>query len=276
MRYVTSRRRWEEARAIAPTLAAGADRMRKGWFHRSSAAVESGATYTSINAFSDEPTPSLDLNPERNARLHRRVADQSSNLPPPASPEAHRHVTPTEFDLPSADIGDEPMADESPANDFADRGFDFDDSTENSSREIAKRFAPASATAMAKDLDKARVTSAQMSTPSRASAPAVAAKPVVSNGLLAGLARNRVQPQWKRPSLNMLKRPSVQKPRPELSQTVMRGNARLLEDVLADFGIKARSRTSGRGPVVTLYELEPSRGTKSSRVIGLLKISRAR
>ena len=67
----------------------------------------------------------------------------------------------------------------------------------------------------------------------------------------------------------MLKRPAAAKPRPELSQTVMRGNARLLEDVLADFGIKGEVKDIRPGPVVTLYELEPSRGTKSSRVIGL-------
>ncbi len=267
MRYATSKQRWEEARAIAPTLAAGADRVRKGWFQRSSAATESAAAYTSINAFSDESTPSLDLNPERNARLHRRAADEPSALPPSASSEGRRHVVRAEFDAPHADIGDEPTADERHAEDFADRGFDFDDSTENSSREIAKRFAPASAAAMAKDIDKASATSTQ--TPARASVPTVAAKPVVTNGLLGGLARNRVPPQWKRPSLNMLKRPSVQKPKPELSQTVMRGNARLLEDVLADFGIKGEVKDIRPGPVVTLYELEPSRGTKSSRVIGL-------
>jgi len=83
------------------------------------------------------------------------------------------------------------------------------------------------------------------------------------------LARGRAEPQWRRPSLNMLKRPAAAKPRPELSQTVMRGNARLLEDVLADFGIKGEVKDIRPGPVVTLYELEPSRGTKSSRVIGL-------
>ena len=49
----------------------------------------------------------------------------------------------------------------------------------------------------------------------------------------------------------------------------MRGNARLLEDVLADFGVKGEVKDIKPGPVVTLYELEPARGTKSSRVIGL-------
>ena len=99
--------------------------------------------------------------------------------------------------------------------------------------------------------------------------PAPTPPPKATNGLLGSLARGRAEPQWRRPSLNMLKRPAAAKPRPELSQTVMRGNARLLEDVLADFGIKGEVKDIRPGPVVTLYELEPSRGTKSSRVIGL-------
>ena len=55
----------------------------------------------------------------------------------------------------------------------------------------------------------------------------------------------------------------------EISQAVMRGNARLLEDVLADFGVKGEIKDIRPGPVVTLYELEPARGIKSARVIGL-------
>jgi S-DNA-T family DNA segregation ATPase FtsK/SpoIIIE len=90
----------------------------------------------------------------------------------------------------------------------------------------------------------------------------------VANGLLGGLRKN-VAPQWKRPSLNVFKRAPSARPNPELSQTVMRGNARLLEDVLADFGVKGEVKDIRPGPVVTLYEFEPSRGTKSSRIIGL-------
>ncbi len=91
------------------------------------------------------------------------------------------------------------------------------------------------------------------------------------NGYLASIPRRKgdVARQWKRPSLNLLKRASAAKPGPELSQTVMRGNARLLEDVLNDFGVKGEVKDIKPGPVVTLYELEPARGTKSSRVIGL-------
>jgi S-DNA-T family DNA segregation ATPase FtsK/SpoIIIE len=46
-------------------------------------------------------------------------------------------------------------------------------------------------------------------------------------------------------------------------------NARLLETVLADFGVRGRIVKVRPGPVVTLYELEPAPGTKTARVIGL-------
>ncbi|MDW3204629.1 MAG: DNA translocase FtsK 4TM domain-containing protein [Alphaproteobacteria bacterium] len=46
-------------------------------------------------------------------------------------------------------------------------------------------------------------------------------------------------------------------------------NARMLEGVLEDFGVKGEIVRVRPGPVVTLYELEPAPGTKTSRVIGL-------
>jgi len=42
-----------------------------------------------------------------------------------------------------------------------------------------------------------------------------------------------------------------------------------LESVLGDFGVRGQIINARPGPVVTLYELEPAPGTKSSRVIGL-------
>jgi DNA segregation ATPase FtsK/SpoIIIE, S-DNA-T family len=50
---------------------------------------------------------------------------------------------------------------------------------------------------------------------------------------------------------------------------VLDANARRLEQVLADFGVQGTITDIRPGPVVTLYELEPAPGTKSSRVIGL-------
>lgn len=49
----------------------------------------------------------------------------------------------------------------------------------------------------------------------------------------------------------------------------LRINAEILITVLEDFGVKGTITSIHPGPVVTLYELEPAAGTKSSRVIGL-------
>ena len=46
-------------------------------------------------------------------------------------------------------------------------------------------------------------------------------------------------------------------------------NSKLLQQVLSDFGIQGKIVNVNSGPVVTLYELEPDAGTKSSRIIGL-------
>ena len=48
-----------------------------------------------------------------------------------------------------------------------------------------------------------------------------------------------------------------------------RSNSRALEGVLGDFGVRGEIVKANPGPVVTLYELEPAPGIKSSRVIGL-------
>ena len=56
---------------------------------------------------------------------------------------------------------------------------------------------------------------------------------------------------------------------PVVSEDALEQNARLLEGVLEDFGVRGEIMNVRPGPVVTLYELEPAPGTKSSRVISL-------
>jgi DNA segregation ATPase FtsK/SpoIIIE, S-DNA-T family len=70
------------------------------------------------------------------------------------------------------------------------------------------------------------------------------------------------------PSLDLL---SAQKARERttLSSDLIQENATALEGVLADFGVRGEIINARPGPVVTLYELEPAPGIKSSRVIGL-------
>lgn len=70
------------------------------------------------------------------------------------------------------------------------------------------------------------------------------------------------------PSLNFL---SAQKPgeKSAMPKDVIDAAAQSLESVLGDFGVRGEIVNARPGPVVTLYELEPAPGIKSSRVIGL-------
>jgi S-DNA-T family DNA segregation ATPase FtsK/SpoIIIE len=70
------------------------------------------------------------------------------------------------------------------------------------------------------------------------------------------------------PALGLLAKPEARKTR-VTSDEQLEQNARMLENVLADFGVKGEIINVRPGPVVTLYELEPAAGVKSSRVIGL-------
>jgi DNA segregation ATPase FtsK/SpoIIIE, S-DNA-T family len=72
------------------------------------------------------------------------------------------------------------------------------------------------------------------------------------------------------PPLHLLSDPPKQRKRDQqVDQGALEQNARLLEGVLEDFGVRGEIINVRPGPVVTLYELEPAPGIKSSRVISL-------
>jgi DNA segregation ATPase FtsK/SpoIIIE, S-DNA-T family len=72
------------------------------------------------------------------------------------------------------------------------------------------------------------------------------------------------------PSLSLLTAPKpVRKRETNVDHAALAQNARLLEGVLEDFGVRGEIINVRPGPVVTLYELEPAPGIKSSRVISL-------
>ncbi len=71
------------------------------------------------------------------------------------------------------------------------------------------------------------------------------------------------------PPLSLLMEPGDRNKSSQLSPDALEQNARMLESVLEDFGIRGEIINVRPGPVVTLYELEPAPGIKSSRVIGL-------
>jgi len=115
--------------------------------------------------------------------------------------------------------------------------------------------------------------SVERSDPQQA-APAARVAPAPAPIKLSRRAQREAQPSiwgpesFELPPLGLLseaKKSAVGK----LSVDALEQNARLLEGVLDDFGVKGEIINVRPGPVVTLYELEPAPGIKSSRVIGL-------
>src|SRR6201996_1975520 len=82
-------------------------------------------------------------------------------------------------------------------------------------------------------------------------------------------ALNLANGEYQLPSLDLLTETPPVKDTHTLSDEALEENARMLEAVLSDFGVKGRISAVRPGPVVTLYEFEPAAGVKSSRVISL-------
>ena len=79
---------------------------------------------------------------------------------------------------------------------------------------------------------------------------------------------SRKSDKFELPSVAMLTAPKASDRQP-LNKAELEANSRALEGVLGDFGVRGEIVKANPGPVVTLYELEPAPGIKSSRVIGL-------
>ena len=108
--------------------------------------------------------------------------------------------------------------------------------------------------------------------------PIVESKPKKSRPKIPVQKREKKKPQSIRlsdsnrnhhlPPLNLLTQTSHVTTK-KIDQEMLEKNARLLETVLQDFGVKGKIINVWAGPVVTLYELEPIAGTRASRVVGL-------
>ncbi|EPX85958.1 DNA segregation ATPase FtsK/SpoIIIE/related protein, partial [Rubellimicrobium thermophilum DSM 16684] len=88
-------------------------------------------------------------------------------------------------------------------------------------------------------------------------APAASAAPAAGEGM-----------PYIPPPLELLADPATIQ-RHHLDDAALEENARALEQVLDDFGVRGEIVSVRPGPVVTMYELEPAPGVKASRVIGL-------
>jgi DNA segregation ATPase FtsK/SpoIIIE, S-DNA-T family len=107
--------------------------------------------------------------------------------------------------------------------------------------------------------------------PSFEAKPRVVARSQPRSGNREGKERQRaldLGDSYELPSLDLLTMPPKNQNK-AMDQSALEKNARFLETVLQDFGVDGQIVEVRPGPVVTLYELEPAAGIKSSRVIGL-------
>src|SRR3979411_1562563 len=81
-------------------------------------------------------------------------------------------------------------------------------------------------------------------------------------------AASRKSDKFELPPIAVLTAPKASDRQP-LNKSELDNNSRALEGGLGDFGVRGDIVKANPGPVVTLYELEPAPGIKSSRVIGL-------
>ena len=95
-----------------------------------------------------------------------------------------------------------------------------------------------------------------------------ARRPRAAQEARAARSRPAKSEKFELPSVSVLTAPKASDRKP-LSKAELEANSRALEGVLGDFGVRGEIVKANPGPVVTLYELEPAPGIKSSRVIGL-------
>ncbi|MCH9765832.1 MAG: DNA translocase FtsK [Alphaproteobacteria bacterium] len=187
-------------------------------------------------------------------------AAQSSWVPRPPSETASQSV------LRPGGAPDVSIAEQFAAFAADDGGVEDDhDDVDETSRAMARRFAPANAQIEVEQ---------PIPPPSVAQTAAAPRDPMAVTGtavpgMLRGASARTARVGFVRPSTNLLSRPSPAQTSFDATPEQLRVRAEALQSVLADFGIKGAVKNIHPGPVVTLYEFEPARGTKSSRVIGL-------
>ena len=115
--------------------------------------------------------------------------------------------------------------------------------------------------------------------PTKSAEPRAAGAPLVAKPAKAKAGRKAAESQatldlvpderYDLPPLDLLDKVPGNAAVQKINDDSLQKNARLLESVLEDFGVKGEIVQVRPGPVVTLYELEPAPGTKTSRVVGL-------
>ncbi|WP_324752164.1 DNA translocase FtsK [Roseovarius sp. Pro17] len=174
-------------------------------------------------------------------------------LPPEPQLSAPRMAAPQAAPMPQADIAPSPH-DEA----YIDAALDedeaivLDDTAPMPPQPTARNYAPET---------RKVVQHTQRKTPVPSTRAAAEAQPALQ-------FEESVSAQYELPPLSLLSSPE-NITRHHLSDEALEENARMLEVVLDDYGVKGEIVSVRPGPVVTMYELEPAAGLKASRVIGL-------
>lgn len=209
---------------------------------------------------------------QRGVARMRRPAEPEPDAPratPVVAARRRRPAPPPEFELEA----------EMPEPELIERDIDFD-ADPPSEEEVRGRISDAIRTSTAKTsvlkvvaqrLVRDGATPAPQGSMPEAVAPAPAAETARPAAPRRAEPLPRAEdsgPAYERPPLALLSAPSASDAVP-VSQEALMENARMLEAVLDDYGVKGQITEVRPGPVVTLYELEPAPGLKASRVIGL-------
>jgi DNA segregation ATPase FtsK/SpoIIIE, S-DNA-T family len=120
-----------------------------------------------------------------------------------------------------------------------------------------------------RDHDARCVRSTTQSHPFRGESELVSSRPTASPTQKPRVAAGPRARNYAPPSLELLAEPKKLPGAAKLSPQALSVNAQELEGVLEDFAVRGEIANVRPGPVVTLYELEPAPGVKSSRVISL-------
>ncbi|GJM03500.1 MAG: hypothetical protein DHS20C08_20010 [Rhodomicrobium sp.] len=98
--------------------------------------------------------------------------------------------------------------------------------------------------------------------------PAAATQPLAAPHMLTPASMHPKRGEFILPPVELLSPPAYQETS-AYNPDELKEMAVMLENVLMDFGVKGSILNVRPGPVVTLFEFEPARGIKTSRIVGL-------
>lgn len=139
-------------------------------------------------------------------------------------------------------------------------------STELPTTHLGERKEPSLSTSVAEPTSQDETTSFESISKPISQAPK-AAKPT-AKVIAMPASEKKAQDGYQFPDINLLSRPK-EKLGLSVNEKELNETARALEQVLEEFGVHGQIVKIRPGPVVTLFELEPAPGTKTSRVISL-------